>query len=117
MTADPGASLGFWEGRRYADAVVDALSGAGYAPWERWEEAAGIAFFWTEGTPAWPCGLVLFWRRNGGWVCAPLDSEGNPDRSAFVSLPIHPVADPASLAVMVPLLLRHGIEGTCPPVG
>lgn len=116
---EPYAVLGFWEGRRYADAVVNALETVGHAPCERWEEAAGTAFWWTDGAPGlsratWANGLILFWRRDGGWLCTPLDSEENPDRSARVPLPFHAVANPASLAVAVPLLLRHGIGGLSP---
>ena len=39
----------------------------------------------------------------------PLDSEENPDRSARVPLPFHVVANPASLAVAVPLLIGAAI--------
>lgn len=116
---EPGAVLGFREGHRYADAVVSALEAVGHAPCERWEEAAGTAFWWTGEAPGltravWAYGLVLFWRRHEGWLCTPLDSQENPDRSARVLLPFHIVADPASLAAEVPLLLRHGMEGLSP---
>ncbi|WP_282089370.1 hypothetical protein [Streptomyces tendae] len=80
--------VSFWQDRHTADAAFTAACTAvGHGPDECHEEAAGTAFWWTNSLPAWPHGVIVFWRHGQDWRLIPLDRDENPVREDTEQLP------------------------------
>ncbi|MBX4179833.1 hypothetical protein [Streptomyces geysiriensis] len=83
--------VSFWQDRRTADAAFAAACAAlGCGPDERHEEAGGTAFWWTASHPAWPHGVIVFWRHGRDWRFIPLVRDENPVRGGVDRLPWQP---------------------------
>ncbi|MEW2129505.1 hypothetical protein [Streptomyces sp. NPDC005435] len=112
------AATGYAEIRQYCSAAAQALEDAGMPPGERWDEAGGTAFYWTEGDRAlrqgpWGHGVVVFWGVRGGrrgWGCAPLDAAGGPALDAVTWLPVAPWVAPGLLVGQLRRLFAEGVE-------
>ena len=92
----------FWLDRRAADAAFAAACAAiGHSPDERHEEASGTAFWWTNSRPAWPHGVVVFWRHGHDWRLISLDRDENPirDRAEQLHWPANLTPDEAARRV------------------
>ncbi|MFJ3189928.1 MULTISPECIES: hypothetical protein [Streptomyces] len=101
--------ISFWEDRRTADADFAAACAAlGHGPDERHEEDRGTAFWWTTNQPAWPYGVVLFWRHGRDWRCIPLDRDEKPVRDGVERLPWAFELAPDEIAQRVAVLLNAG---------
>ncbi|MGW7824941.1 hypothetical protein ACWGLF_44590 [Streptomyces puniciscabiei] len=101
--------VSFWQDRRSADAAFAAACAAlGCGPDERHEEAGGTAFWWTASHPAWPYGLIVFWRHGRDWRFIPLDRDENPVRGGVDRLPWAAELSPGEVAQRVAELLEEG---------
>ncbi|WP_030244915.1 hypothetical protein [Streptomyces sp. NRRL S-350] len=101
--------VSFWQDRRTADAAFAAACAAlGHGPDERHEEAHGTAFWWTASLPAWPHGVIGFWRHGHDWRIIPLDHDGNPVRDGTEPLPWAAELPPDEAARRVAELLGEG---------
>ncbi|MET9085318.1 hypothetical protein ABZX77_26125 [Streptomyces sp. NPDC004237] len=98
-----------WQGRRNADAAFAAACTAiGHGPDECHEEAAGTAFWWTSSLPAWPHGVIVFWRHGRDWRFVPLDRDENPVRNSAEQLPWPAELPPDEAAQRIAELLGTG---------
>ncbi|MFJ3661813.1 hypothetical protein ACIPPM_15275 [Streptomyces sp. NPDC090119] len=96
---------------RYAGAVVEALGARGCPPDERWDEARGVALYWTTVTECRPRGLLVFWHVTDGWQTVPLNDDGVPVMAESQPLSIDTVAAPDAVAeALLPL-----VRGDAPP--
>ncbi|MDI5965595.1 hypothetical protein [Streptantibioticus silvisoli] len=104
--------------QEYARAVAGAFAGARHPA--RWNAAGAgpqewaAVFEWRAGEPGadpavWPHGVMLTWTQPAGWTA--VDPDPDPSTAAFtLALPVDRLATPASLAVLLPLLLTGAFD-------
>ncbi|MFC7882607.1 hypothetical protein ACFUVV_12115 [Streptomyces sp. NPDC057376] len=78
-----------------------------HGPDECHEEAAGTAFWWTGSLPAWPHGVIVFWRHGRDWRLILLDRDEKLARDGTGRLPWPAELPPDEAAQRVAELLTE----------